>query len=902
LARDRLASRAMTAARVSLSCLVLGLIAAALVLSWPNSDAIVEWTASDVETTTAPSDALEQTGDPLREAIEATPDVRPPLEDELNESADHLLTLRGRVVDAAGAPVAGAQVAIELRSSRNRDARVRRQATTGRNGEFAMRGPLRGAQSIAVLATHDAFAPSLVDRELRDQPDATVVIGDVVLGLGGSLRGTVVNSDGAPLPGATVELAPESGNRVFWSPNARALFPPAQTGAGGEFAFTRVPPGLLRVQARAPRHLNGHSESVMLRPGEALALPPLALAPGCALVASVRDAQGQPVAAAQTTLHALAQRGANRHGSTGTDGRVAFDHLPPGPYELHVRGAGHRSWRQIVEPCRTPQLDVVVEAGLQLRGRVRSSEGRAVTMFAVRARRLRDLPPGANSALAGLDIPTLQAQLAAAVQRTATGDLAAARDVIDLEAALTHASANARPQLRDWPEHLRSPPQNLGAATAHADGEFTCAGLDEGVYVVEVKAEGAQATRSDQLELRHGAPAPQLEIVLQPGRSVAGQIVASHDRAPIAKARVEVLLLPPDATSAQQLRAASAGQTLTDAAGHFTVRDVPPGRVAVRAFATGHGSATSEPFTLQTDRDGVTLALDAHARLTGVVLDLPAESAGNAVVVAFSGPRQTTTQRVDAGRFAFPDLHPGEFRVRAYLGTPGDAVRRMHQGAASAHEVVVQLGAGEVRDIEVRLTPVAVGSVRGVARCNGQPGVGLHLSLSSRTGERSARGNGVTAEADGSFAFAEIEVGSYELVIASVARERIEVARQAVDVSAGHETRVTADVAIASLAGEVVTPEGENAGDGVLRVWLNRPSAPEGVETEAGARFHPVRVRSGRYRVDVLPAGEHFVEVRVGTDRKPNGQRVRVDAGEQRTERLVAGPRSEPGPGSNGGK
>jgi hypothetical protein len=227
----------------------------------------------------------------------------------------------------------------------------------------------------------------------------------------------------------------------------------------------------------------------------------------------------------------------------------------------------------------------------------------------------------------------------------------------------------------------------------------------------------------------------------------------------------------------------------------------------------------------------------------------------------------------------------------------------MHQGAASAHEVVVQLGAGEVRDIEVRLTPVAVGSVRGVARCNGQPGVGLHLSLSSRTGERSARGNGVTAEADGSFAFAEIEVGSYELVIASVARERIEVARQAVDVSAGHETRVTADVAIASLAGEVVTPEGENAGDGVLRVWLNRPSAPRRRRDRGPARAS-IRCACAAAAIESTCCRRANTSSKCASapTAKPNGQRVRVDAGEQRTERLVAGPRSEPGPGSNGGK
>lgn len=876
----------MSASRLGLLSLVALLALAAIYLTWPREPALVEWTAADLEESPrAPDAALNA---PNRETAEPETGAPAPTRSEPHTDDDpaRMLTLRGRVVDTAAMPIPGAQITIEL-SDGNREARVRPQASTDRDGRFALRGPLRGARSVGVLATHPAFAPNLVDREVRAGGDDTVLVGDIVLGVGGSLRGVVTDATGSALAGATVQLSAESNSRVLWSPLGQALFGPVTTDAAGGYRFERVPAGPYRVHARATRHVAASSAPIQVRPGEATELPPLRLAPGCALRVELRDDRGAAVERGSIALTPVGKRGAKRHLLSNGKGQVEFDHLEPAVYEVLARATGRRSQRVLVEPCRTPEVTVPLAAGLAVHGLVQDAGGRPIDHFAVQARRVRELAVLPSAALAGLDRAQLQSRLDK-LQERAGQDLAAAHELVELEAALASA-ASRRPRETDWTDRVRNTPRITEAPRQHADGRFTIDGLDEGIYVVDVKAPGLRAARSAEFELRAGGAAATLTFALQPGVQVRGKVVAKHDQRPLARARVEVTLLPPDQGLRGTVRGVALGSTLCDDAGQFTIEDLETGNVAVRAWADGYIHATTPPFLLTGDRDGVVVELEAYASLRGRVRDVPPGREGDVMVVAMATARSVASKRADPdGRFAITELEAQTYRVRAYLGRSGDAVRRMNAGQPSDREVVVQLAHGEQRDVELALTPVAQGGIRGRVRSNGQPGVGLHVSL--RDGEHGAWGSGVSTEPDGSFAMRDVDAGAYQLVIAAVQRERVELSTQPVTIVADHEAEVAVDLQTAALEGEVVSPDGQLTGDGVLRIYFHRSSLPDDAESEAGTRYHSVAVRNGRFRADPLPAGQHFVDVRAPAPFTPAGEVVQLAPGDHRTVRLQAGP------------
>jgi RNA polymerase sigma factor (sigma-70 family) len=112
-------------------------------------------------------------------------------------------------------------------------------------------------------------------------------------------------------------------------------------------------------------------------------------------------------------------------------------------------------------------------------------------------------------------------------------------------------------------------------------------------------------------------------------------------------------------------------QTLSDAAGHFTIYGLDPGRHRVIAALHGYAPATTDAV-LAGDADLV-LALHAGGALTGRVTG----GAGSAPVPSFTiavtrrdGPVKEVSVSVRSvvdpeGRFTVPDLEPGDYRVRA---------------------------------------------------------------------------------------------------------------------------------------------------------------------------------------------------------------------------------------------
>jgi protocatechuate 3,4-dioxygenase beta subunit len=112
------------------------------------------------------------------------------------------VVVAGRVVDAAGAPIAGASVvATTFRPLAERGAKppLRGAAKSGADGTFRTRLP-KGTALVDVFASAAGFASASVDRVRVGSPV------DVRLEREGVLAGRVVDPDGKAIPGAAVRL------------------------------------------------------------------------------------------------------------------------------------------------------------------------------------------------------------------------------------------------------------------------------------------------------------------------------------------------------------------------------------------------------------------------------------------------------------------------------------------------------------------------------------------------------------------------------------------------------------------------------------------------------------------------------------------------------------------------
>jgi hypothetical protein len=150
-------------------------------------------------------------------------------------------TVRGRVTDALGAGVAGAEVAARQSGCEEAAERyepvpgwARVRAVTGPDGSFVLQHVMAGAAALVATAPGRGIARepmTLADGEERHW--AAVLVTDA------SILGSVVGEDGAPLPGMEVQWRDERNDQVI----ARR-----RTNAAGRFRFENCgfePQGLL---------------------------------------------------------------------------------------------------------------------------------------------------------------------------------------------------------------------------------------------------------------------------------------------------------------------------------------------------------------------------------------------------------------------------------------------------------------------------------------------------------------------------------------------------------------------------------------------------------------------------------------------------------------------------------
>lgn len=283
------------------------------------------------------------------------------------------LTIKGVVVDEAGAAVAGARVAAQRAAERSPrtplDPGTARPTVTDETGRYLLRNVPAG--NLAVTFDHPDFAITTTEIQLSASHD----LGRTVLSRGASIAGEVVDGEGKPVSGVSLHAWQRDAIGAGGRNNASAV-----TDEHGRFRMAGLADGEFQLRIWDPRYFAG--ENVAKSGGADVRI---VLRAAGRLLGRV-TARGLPVANASVR----AQRGDDFVGwaRTGPEGSFTMESLPPDePFDLTFTHDAYRELKvEAVRASADRTQDFVMEAGAEVSGRVVDAAGRGIAGAEVQVR------------------------------------------------------------------------------------------------------------------------------------------------------------------------------------------------------------------------------------------------------------------------------------------------------------------------------------------------------------------------------------------------------------------------------------------------------------------------------------------------------------------------------------
>jgi protocatechuate 3,4-dioxygenase beta subunit len=530
-------------------------------------------------------------------------------EGEVKEGVEVVLpeekVIRGKVRDAAGAPVAGALISVTSAAARNQQmyypgnpqATV---ATTDAEGAFSLRGLGKGTWS--VTARFEGLVPSTEKAEAGQDVS-------LVLTAGLSIEGVVVDeTTGAPVEGMNVsanDTKPRTAGG-YVQPHM------ATTKKDGTFALTGLAEGTFNVVASLTwneSRINYQQKSVN---GVAAGTKDLRVqvAPGVSITGTVKDEAGKPAGGANVQAMAKDEKGnpdwsRQRYAQVQADGAFRLAGLAPGVYDLTVQSWGGGG--QGVAPTTvrgvaagTEGLAIVVRQGLTISGRVVDEKGGAPGQqgnIQITPTDAAGSNPGADTAWAwfGDDGNFTSQPLDPArtydvsvrpngggVGTTVKAVVPGTKDlVLTLRAGASLAGRVVDPDgqgVKGVPVFARaegkdgSSPGGQVHAVSGENGEFTLKGLGE--FSFKVTAGGGQSPwRPSTADGLHAPGATGVTVRLQPGVALSGRLVDRHGNGVKSQ---WIMATNPDGGASAYTQVAEDGT--------FTLKGLAEGKVALKAI------------------------------------------------------------------------------------------------------------------------------------------------------------------------------------------------------------------------------------------------------------------------------------------------------------------------------
>jgi len=545
------------------------------------------------------------------------------------------LTARGKVVDAEGQPVAGAQITAQRRDVGSGGARgimiragnalqgERPDGVSGADGAFVIGGLEEGEYAVSV--TRDGYARKTVaSLEVKGPEESRWPM--IVVPAGTAVAGTVRGAQGQPVVGAQIFAIGESAGRPL----------DAASDIDGRFRIGGLAaerPIMLNISADGYASLQRN----VTPPVENLAI---VLKSTGAVRGRIEDAATKnPVT--DFTIGRTAGGGFGggmqiqiRNGQIGSgdrsfqssDGTFELTDVPPGKWTIRASATGYRtadvSGVEVAEGETKEGVVLSLKKGGSLGGRVLDPQkGAGVPNASVTWRALGSGGMGGPMLLLG------------------GGNNATATD---------------------------------------ADGRFTFDGLPEGkVTITASHPDYLEATRDVNPDQQ-----PSVDITLGTGGSITGTVVGRDGRIPVAGAQVS---LNEEGDSA----AFSNDTTKADGSGHFSFEHLRGGRFRLTAQSAAGNSQPAEVILGDNQsQSGVLLQMISGALVHGTVSGLPSGRLGGVRVFASAQDYGDNAVTDDEGKFTLKDVPTGVVRL--------NATTSFMQGRSTTKTVEIPEGSTEV--------------------------------------------------------------------------------------------------------------------------------------------------------------------------------------------------------------
>lgn len=556
------------------------------------------------------------------------------------------VAVSGKVVDDAGAPIAGAQVVATSASEPFPVVDVRRDGvTTAADGSFTLAAVAAGTWRLdARDATH---APGASPPFVVDGTNARTGL-TVTLGLGGVVRGAVKTPAGAPVAGAEGRVVTRG--HVFWRPRRQAF-----TDARGTFAIEGLPRRELDVVAWHPDGASAIVPADLATARERSI--ELVLAVQGAIEGVVVDRAGAPIGDAQvmaepvTAGNLAAQQAWSVRGVqqtiTDPDGRFRLAGLTGGTFRVHAaRGdAGEEAlWTSApvtASPGGAP-LRLVLAGDGRITGKVAFADGTAPAIVQVAIdggsdrRAARTDGAFAIDAIGGEHLVIISGPGFVPVRRPGVkvtegevtdlgaitieaGRSISGRVVDGGGAPIAGATVAAGAQLTGGGTDVFIADESPGARSTEtdADGRFVITGFQP--RALTVVAGKAGVGRSASVAIPRGPDSVTLELVLAPVGGLTGTL--TRNGAPLAET---VVIANPAAATGQSFF------VVTGADGTFALDTLAPGPYLVSAMVGGGGPRPKDMFMRRVE-------IVAGERATATIDTTPGPAAVEVTVVTDAG-------------------------------------------------------------------------------------------------------------------------------------------------------------------------------------------------------------------------------------------------------------------------
>jgi protocatechuate 3,4-dioxygenase beta subunit len=926
---------------IALLCLLLcggGLVAFLLQGDTQDVDYVLAWETADEEPVepenggTLSGEALEQDGDDEADRLELDdgevadgPGGKPARE------ARPPVVIHGRVVTRFRTPVAGASIKLSFgrpgRRGRRGQVRVPKPVVTGKDGIFVFQGKGFRDLEVSLQITHDDYALALHRDTFQSlDTDSDVDVGEIEVATGGSMTGNITDMAGVVLPGAAARLLPQDG-RLRNMPQRWQLFPSIKTNNSGFFHVEHIPPGQYRVEGVAPHRQRRYTDIITVTDAEEVVLDPIQLGPGFELRGRVFKPEGGAVEKAEVSL--LSARGGGRAQRRRTDkeGQFSFDHLAAGNYALRVQAKGYLQYDQNgIQVESAPEVNLTLVNGLRVAGIVLdATTNQPVTSYAARVRRVGSLPNPAMARLRaefeGLRQKFQQSRGRLRGRQRRQMETKLRQAAMKLRESGVAVDPRGRPRRGDGGRDRnrnrnRNPawqnlPRDAGKPQPHPDGKFSFDGLQEGFYVVDFSSPKHQRVRSERIEMRRGGMTPYLTLYMERGLLVAGTVLDKQSGEPIPNARVDLLIVqdpdPPRNTNNRRnpwqevrrqfqapgpQRGISFLNTRTDKKGEFRMQQAGQGTYLLVARAGGHARGFTDPFDLISDIDSQELRLGRLGVIHGRVHAIPPDKVDKARVIVTDLRRNKIVKVKPDMTYRAEDLHPGNYMVRAFVGSLDayrrGAVRRFVMAGSNPSQVRpdVKIDEGSVVKFDASIDQDPVGDLKGQILVNGfgsaAKGFRLDMREINPMGPNAPRGPGAggwrpnrysaVVDQKGRYRLKDMATGQYTMSIRAAGRRGREVHRQTFYV---HADRQNAQPAITLMLGTftgTVIPAASKvpAGRKPRRLHGNVQLLPGVTEMPKDPRafrranlLHNEPVRNGKFTFKDLPVGDYLMVLRV---------------------------------------